>query len=125
AVLAYQGDDPMELCAIDHPDTEPNRLWSRYIMTVTSREYAPTTTTSEGPPRYSEAQVRRWLGWLAKEMVSRNETELLLHEWSGPPRWQKGVKVALGLVVALTYGLAYALTYGLRAGLAGGLTIVA
>jgi hypothetical protein len=67
---------------------------------------------AEGEPRYNEAQVRRWLGWLAKEMASRNETELWLHEWSGPPLWRKGVKAALGVVVAASFALAYGLAFG-------------
>jgi DNA polymerase III delta prime subunit len=124
AVLAYRDANPMELCDLERPDVPRERLWSRYITTVTSRDYSPTGVAAEGEPRYSEPQVRRWLGWLAKEMASRNETEFWLHEWSGPPPWRKGVKVTLGLVVALPFALAYGLAfgYGQRLGLAYGLS---
>jgi hypothetical protein len=123
AVLAYRDGDPTELCEMDHAGTERARLWHHYITTVTSRDYVPTTTASAGEPRYSEAQVLRWLGWLAKEMASRNETELWVHEWSGPSHWQKGIKIALGLVMALALGLAYGLEAGMDAGLRIGLQV--
>src|SRR5207244_8749800 len=121
AVLAYRGADPIELCTMGHPGAERDRLWSRYVTTVTSRDYVPTKAVAQDPPQYSETQVIRWLGWLAKEMASRNETELWLHEWSGPSRWRKGVKVALGLGVALGVGLAGGLTWGGTGGVSGGL----
>lgn len=124
AVLAYEGADPMELCAVGEPVAQRDRLWARYISTVTSRSYVPTAHTPEGRLRYDEAQVRRWLGWLAKEMASRNETELWLHEWSGAPSWRKGVKIALALFVALPFALAKGVAYGYShaLGLAFGLT---
>jgi hypothetical protein len=97
AVLAYQNQDPSELSEVDDVATQRERLWSHYVTTVISREHLPAVAVSEDAPRYSEMQVRRWLGWLAKEMASRNETELWLHEWSGPPHVRNVVKVVLGL----------------------------
>jgi hypothetical protein len=106
AVLAYQSDDPMELCGMKHTGAERDRLWSRYIWATTSRSYVPTAApASEIEPAYSEAQIRRWLGWIAKEMRARNESELWLHEWSGPP----GLRITVKLISVLVAGVALGL----------------
>jgi hypothetical protein len=134
AVLAYSRADSIEMATMELPPGDRGPLWSRYVETVTSRDYAPLTTEPQDASRYSEAQVRHWLGWLAKEMASRNETELWLHEWSGPVYWQNGIKTALGLIVALCFALAYGLdygyvrarglTYGLESGLLVGMGVI-
>jgi hypothetical protein len=104
AVLAYQGADPSELCADDETATGRKRLWSRYISTMVTRGYDPVHSVA-GAPAYTEAQVRPWLMWLAKEMSSRNETELWLHECTGPRAFRIGVKAVSGLLV-MAIGLA-------------------
>jgi hypothetical protein len=101
AVLAYLGADPSELCADDEIAKRRQRLWSRYISTMVTRGYDPAHPVA-GARAYTESQVRPWLTWLATEMSSRNETELWLHECTGPRALRIGVKAGLGLFMVLT-----------------------
>jgi transcriptional regulator with XRE-family HTH domain len=124
AVLAYQDEHPETLSGHDDLPGRRDRLWSQYVSSMRTRSYEPRVADqSDVQIPYTEEQATRWLGWLAKEMASRNETELWLHEWSGPTYFQKGVKIALGVVLALGLGLTTGLSgnLNLRGGLSFGL----
>jgi hypothetical protein len=131
AVLAYENQDPSELGETQDVEGQRDRLWSRYVSTMRIRGYGPDTSQPPDSPSYTEEQVTRWLGWVAREMRSRNETELWLHEWSGPPGFRTKVSVgaatilglALGLVVALDQTLSEALTFGLVLALLSALAV--
>jgi hypothetical protein len=104
AVLAYQNQNPSELSEGNDAATQRERLWSQYVAAMTTRGYGPPRAEPPATVPYTEEQVRRWLGWLAREMRSRNETELWLHEWCGPTSFRTKVRVATGLVLGLGLG---------------------
>ena len=71
---------------------------------------------------YSEAQLRRWLGWLGSRMRADDETELWLHEWTGPRSFRLKVAFVLGSgagleALVLGAGLITAATVGVGLGL--------
>jgi hypothetical protein len=101
AVLAYLDHDPRELCE-DDAKSQRGMLWSRYVSAVTTRAYdLDSRTDADAPDPYGEEDVQRWLGWLASEMRARDETELWLHEWTGPPSFRRKVRISIGTVLAL------------------------
>lgn len=109
AVLAYQDRDPGKLGESNDPESQRDYLWSQYVSTMMTRNYdAGRQELSETPP-YTQEQVTMWLGWLAHEMRSRSETELWLHEWSGPPAWRIKIRLGTAAVMGLALGLILAL----------------
>jgi hypothetical protein len=125
AVLAYRNQDhnPLELSEAPDATTCRRRLWSQYVSAMTTRGYHPARTDPPHAALYTEGQVRRWLGWLAGEMRSRNETELWLHDWYGSPAFLAKVRVAIGAVLGLALGLVLGLGKGLRTELILGLGV--
>jgi MFS family permease len=127
AVLAYLDDDPSELCEAHDAEGQREALWSQYVSAVTTRGYNPDQRDpADTPAPYTEEEVRRWLGWLASEMRARNETELWLHEWSGPRSFRRKVRIGAGIVLGLaytliTFGLGFPLFLALIGGLSWGL----
>jgi hypothetical protein len=119
AVLAYRDEgDPAELGGDRDGAASRDRLWSRYISTMIARTYDPKGSGREDTEdSYSEAQVRRWLGWLASEMRVRDGTELWLHEWMGSPNHQGMVRASLGVAFGVAFGLVSGLVGGLAIGL--------
>jgi hypothetical protein len=122
AVLAYQHDDPTELT---QQSTGHRHLWSRYLTEMTT----PNPVGSARP--YNEQQVRRWLGWLAREMQAGGQSELWLHEWIGTRSFQWKVRLAIGIAIlllltmttaALTLALGFEFGFPLAVGLASALT---
>jgi DNA polymerase III delta prime subunit len=105
AVLAYQDQDPSELGEADDAAAQRERLWSHYVSAMTTRGYDPRRAEPPATALYTEEQVTRWLGWLAGEMRSRNETELWLHEWYGPTSFRRKVRLVMGLILGLGLGL--------------------
>jgi hypothetical protein len=82
------------------------------------------------PGRFTPAQTRGWLSWLARSMRARNQTEFHLDRldptWL-PTKAQRRLAALLtmlgaGLAVGLTSGLSFGLDFGLTAGLVLGAT---
>jgi hypothetical protein len=90
---------------------------------MTARRYEPNRTNSHDGNSYTEEQLRRWLGWLAYDMRSRNDTELWLHECVGPSRFRALVKTAIGLVFGVAFAVAFGITFGVIKGLLVGLLL--
>lgn len=112
AVLAYMDDDPSELCEAHDAERQREALWSQYVSAVTTRGYNPDKRDpADAPAPYTQQEVMRWLGWLASEMKARNETELWLHEWSGPPSFRRKVRVGAGVLLGVILGLVLGLIF--------------
>jgi hypothetical protein len=106
AVLAYLGDDPSELCRAHGAAGQREALWSQYVSAVTTRGYDPDKRDpADTPAPYTQEEMKQWLGWLASEMRTRNESELWLHEWSGPPSFRRKVRIGAGVILGLVFGL--------------------
>ncbi|NEN97546.1 MAG: NACHT domain-containing protein [Moorea sp. SIO3I7] len=75
---------------------------------------------------YSEEKTRRWLGWLAKRLKERQQTEFLIEKMqhimfnNSIEKWL--YKLIMWLMFGLIFGLIMWLMFGLMFGLVGGLS---
>jgi hypothetical protein len=120
AVLAYRAREPSELCATQDAAAQARLLWAAYVRQMHARSYDPIHPTT---PPYTEAQMMRWLSWLASAMREANATELWLHEEVGPLAFLRKVRLANGLLVGLVVGLIFGLGVAQLGGLVLGLFI--
>jgi hypothetical protein len=110
AVLGYKDQNPADLGETRDGGAQHNHLWSQYVFAVMSRG-DDGRASSRGS--YSKQQVTRWLGWLANAMRSKHETELWLHEWTGPPSLSRKIRIGAGAILGLGLGLVLSLESGI------------
>ncbi len=122
-VLAYEGVAVEDLPKTEVVEERRKQLFDAYIERMFRR---PTRLKVE--QRYSEAQTKHWLTWLAQRMVQQSQTVFFIEGMQ--PTWLhgKGKRIFLlgslligglifGLIVGLNSGLRYGLIYGLIFGL--------
>ncbi|MCL1465563.1 NACHT domain-containing protein [Argonema galeatum] len=104
------------------PDERQRYLFDKYIEQMFTREikreFEPHYSQGQQP---NEADTRKWLVWLAKQLKDKNQTEFLIEKMQ--PNWlysgnQKGIyRLISGLIVVLIVALIWGLTLGLIFGL--------
>lgn len=99
--------DPTRYGTVDH-------LERHLIARVLPAAYTPRP--GRPPPRYSEAQARQALTFLARRMNQDHTRDLA---WWHIPRWASTTPrvFTTGLAYGLAYGLAFGLVFGLVLGL--------
>ncbi len=123
-VLAYQGVAVEDLPRTEIIEERRKQLFDAYIERMFRR---PTRLKVE--QRYSEAQTKRWLTWLAQKMVQQSQTVFFIEGMQ--PTWLQGkckrILCLLGIffmswlvswpIGALTSWLFFGLIHGLCCGL--------
>jgi GTPase SAR1 family protein len=123
-VLAYEGIGVGDLPKTEVAKEQRKQLFDAYIKRMLRR---PTHGKVE--QRYSEAQTKRWLTWLAQSMVQQSQTVFFIEEIQ--PTWlqSKGKRILYILGIFLMSlliswpigGLICSLSFGLSDGLMEGL----
>lgn len=116
-ILAFRDTSPETLRAEGTVEERRGRLWEAYIERMFSRKGKEA--------RYSREQTLRWLLWLAKQMVLRQQTtfflEQLQHDWLISHSTQRRYTILdrhiTGLIYGLLYGLIFAISHGFNFGL--------
>ncbi len=113
------------------PDERQRYLFDKYIEQMFKREIKlklePSYSQGQQP---SEADTRKWLVWLAKQLKDKNQTEFLIEKMQ--PNWLENtnyrwmyriiVGVIVGIIVGLTVWLVGNLTLGWITGVLLGLS---
>jgi hypothetical protein len=122
--LTYRDRDATALCLRGTPSQRLTRLFEAYVQRMLDHR----------PSRYSPAQTRRWLGWLARSMDDRSQSEFHLDrlkpDWLPTPIARRlaayapalvvgvssgvGVGVLIGAAQGGTFGLFFLLVFGLQ-----------
>ena len=119
-VLAYEGVTAEDLPNTDVVEERRKQLFDAYITRMFHR---PTRLKVE--QRYSETQSIRWLTWLAQRMVQESQSVFLIERMQPtwlPTNYTKYQKILYRLAVFLIVALSYALIYGLSYALIYALT---
>ncbi|HEY9743715.1 MAG TPA: protein kinase [Coleofasciculaceae cyanobacterium] len=120
--LAYQGMSIEELPSRNREEL-CQHLFDAYIERMFNRRGVDS--------RYSKAQAKQWLIWLAKQMVQQSQTVFLIErlqpDWL-PKTYQKWLyAIAIGLITCLSIGIGVFLIVwlliGLHFGLIAGVTL--
>jgi hypothetical protein len=109
--LAYHGRSPTALYGPGTQQQKQSALWKAYVDRMF--EQRPLD-----PNRgYTAEQAREWLGWLAKRLQDRDETEFhldrLTPEWLSPLPYERRTRVTTGLVDGLVAGLGSGIGFSL------------
>jgi DNA polymerase III delta prime subunit len=104
--LAYHGASIEDLLMVGSPETRRQRVFATYIERMLQRRAAS---------HYTPDQVKRWLAWLAWQMVQHGQTEFYLEQMQ--PNWLEGPQL-----LRHTYRAAVRMGTGLVGGLLGGLS---
>jgi hypothetical protein len=130
--LAYHGRSPTALYGPGTQQQRQSALWKAYVDRMF--EQRPLDPDCG----YTAEQARDWLGWLAKRLRDRDETEFhldrLAPEWLSPLRYERRTRVTAGLVDGLVAGLgsgigfsllrgSFGLEFGLSVGLVFGIGV--
>jgi len=113
------------------PDERQRYLFDKYIEQMfkreIKREFEPHYSQGQQP---NEADTRKWLVWLAKQLKDKNQTEFLIEKMQ--PNWLENnnyrwmyriiVGVIVGIIVGLTVWLVGNLTLGWITGVFLGLS---
>ena len=103
----------------DEARSEPDPRRRLYLRFVRKMFGGPRTR------RFGEKKALRWLGWLAAQLVNRDQIPFALEdldlEWLPSRRARRAASVIFGLGVGLGVGLVGGLVLGLVFGLIGGL----
>lgn len=96
-------------------EDQRRRLFQLYIERMLSHPHIsqrspqiPSQRPSQRPSRYTQAQMYRWLRWLAHQMQHKSQTVLLIErlqpDWLDSHRQRWGYAIALGLQGGLLIG---------------------
>jgi DNA polymerase III delta prime subunit len=118
-VLAYEGIHPEDFPQMS-AEAHRQRLFDVYIDRMLKRR--------GGDTRYSLTQTRRWLSWLAQQLVQSSQTIFLIEwldrSWLQTPRQRWLYTILVSLIVGLAFGVIVALSMGAKQHwLAIGLTV--
>jgi hypothetical protein len=121
--LSYQDTEADSLPTSGTFEERRRQLFATYVDRMFTRRAAAA--------RYSRAQMRQWLGWLASTLAEQNETvlylELMQPYWLSTSSMRRSYTLIVSLSGALTIGLFFGLaanpSYGLSFGLTTGLLL--
>lgn len=84
-----------------------NHLFDAYIQRMLKRPY------KKKPKPYKDEDTKRWLGYLAKQLIRENKTEFLIEKMQ--PTWLENPskEISYGMIVGLIYWLIVGLSVGL------------
>jgi hypothetical protein len=117
--LAYRGLTDAAVLNQGAPEQRRRHLFDTYVERMLTRRGADS--------RYTPAQTRAWLGWLAQRMTQQAQTVFFIEgmqpDWVTDPGQRRlyiiGVRVVVGAIMGLTFGLAGGLLVAIPLGLAG------
>ena len=120
--LAYEGM-PIEDLPSRNLEERRQHLFNAYIERMFNRRGANS--------RYSKAQTKHWLIWLAQQMVQQSQTVFLIERmqpsWLATKRQKWLYAIGIGLIACASSGIGSGLivwlTLGLRLGLIAGLSL--
>jgi len=109
-ILAYHGKPAQEVLALVKaaPTDQQHLIFHDYVERILRREGIRIHAPAQ--------QTKHWLGWLAREMTARHQSEFYLEQFQPYwlPEWQSAFyQWSIGLLVWLGVGLLLWLSYGL------------
>ena len=104
-VLAYKNapEDALQALEAEESDEYKGRLFEMYIEKMFCRRGAVQ--------QFAPEDTRKWLGWLASEMVKRSKTGFYIEDIQ--PSWLPGSKLKRRLSVGLIFSLIFGLGFGI------------